>query len=172
MASRRPKTRVGISTEDSSSKKRTGSTRRTKVPEKAASRGRKKPQKQNNSALFIGLGVGAFLLLIIIVAAANSGGGSSSSGRGDNYMSISQKKSIYAEYVSQCKKIERETSEALAGMDADTKRRARSGLGKRSSNLKEAFKNRLQGRFEKKIKNLPGNYIAQKVIAYGKSNGW
>ncbi len=81
MAARRPKTRVGISTDDRSTKKRTGSTRRTKAPEKATARGRKKPKKQNNSALFIGLGVGAFILLIIIIAAASSGGGSSA-GRG------------------------------------------------------------------------------------------
>ena len=132
--------------------------------------GRKKTQK-NNTPLIIGISVGALLLLIIIIAAA-SGGGGSTSGSGDNYMSLSQKKSIYAEYLAKCKSIEDEAAAGLARLDAETRKMSSRMTGKKVSNLKEAAINRLQGKWKKKIPQLPPEYIRDKVINYGKSNGW
>ena len=43
---------------------------------------------------------------------------------------------------------------------------------KKIGNLKYAEVNKIQGRYEKKIRGLPPEYIREKVIEYGKKNGW
>lgn len=177
MATRRPATRSG----GRSSKTRTSSTSssktrssRTRAPESEARPGRKgKAKKKNNAPLFIGLGVGAFILLIIIIAASSGGDdGGSSSGTGDSYMSVSQKQSIFKDYMSRCSGLEKEVEDALAGMDADTRKRASRNTYKILGNKKVALANRMEGKYNKSHSKVPDGYFYKNIVEYGKKNGW
>jgi hypothetical protein len=178
MATRRPATRSG----GRSSKTRTSSTSssktrssRTRAPESEARPGRRgKAKKKNNAPLFIGIGVGAFVLLMIIIVAASGGddGNGSGAGTGDSYMSVSQKQSIFKDYMSQCAGLEQDVKDALAGMDADTRKKASRGTYKNLRNRKVALANRMEGKYNKTHKKVPEGYFLKNIVQYGEKNGW
>jgi hypothetical protein len=187
MATRRPATRSGgrssktRTSTTSSSKTRTSSTSssktrssRTRAPESEARPGRKgKAKKKNNTPLFIGIGVGVFALLMIIIVAANSSDGSGSgAGTGDSYMSVSQKQSIFKDYMSRCSVLEKEVEVALAGMDADTKKKGTRGIYKNLRNRKVALANRMEGKHNKNHKKVPEGYFYKNIVEYGQKNDW
>lgn len=138
------------------------------------SRPSRKPAKKkaNNTPIIIGVSVAVVFLFIIIIAAANSGGGTSGSSYTPEYLSMSQRKAIYTKYMAKCKSIEQDAQNGLAQLDAETRRRASRMTSKKVGNLKYAEINKIQGRYEKKIRNLPKDYIEKEVVAYGRKNGW
>lgn len=141
---------------------------------RSSGRPTRKPTKKkaNNTPIIIGVSVAVVFFFIIIIAAANSGGGSSNSSYETEYLSLSQRKAIYTKYIAKCKTIEQDAKDGLAVLDAETRRRASRMTSKKVGNLKYAEINKIQGRYEKKIRNLPKDYIEKEVVAYGRKNGW
>ena len=135
-----------------------------------STRSKKAKKKASNPTPFIIGGVAAFFLLIIIIAAAS--GGSSSTPSQRQYMSLSERKNIYSSYLTKCKQIEDDAKAGLARLDPETRKRASRMTTKKIGNLKYAEVNKLQGKYEKRIKGLPKDYIEKYVIRAGRKNGW
>lgn len=121
--------------------------------------------------MIIGGAIAVVILFIFIIAAVSAGGNASSNSQ-KTFISLSQKKQIYANYLIKCNQIEADAKAGLAQLDAETRRRASKMTSKKVRNLKYAEINKLQGRYEKKIRNLPKDYIAKQVIEQGRRNGW
>ncbi len=157
-----------ISTKQKSSQTTTGRSK----PSSANGRKTSRKTTKNNTPLIIGGVVGFFLLMIIIVAIASNKGNTNQVASGDQFMTSSLKQEIYHEYLATCKKIEQDAQSGLANLSPEDRRRASSMTYKKVENLQLAAINKLQGKWQKQIPNLPENYIQQYVIDFGKSNGW
>ena len=128
-----PKTRrpTGASRKSSTRSTRSSRTSRSsgREQDKETRRGKKSPKKQDNTMLFVGIGVGVFVLLIIIIAAASGGGGSAP--RNNNYtnnqnntqkpyvLPLNVRQEIYKRYMQGVDQFERERMQAMESLSGD-----------------------------------------------------
>ena len=163
--SNRPKTQRDINTST-----RTRATQRRGAPQ----RGGKKVQKQDNTKLFIGIGVGAFFLLFMIIAIANSGDENTATDK--DYSSAQKKKKfnlpidvrrqIFADYVKGENKIE---DDAQARTSADRAKGA--DIRTEVDRLKQSLRVELRQKWQKKYEGVNSSFI-KRVIAEGIEKNW
>ena len=154
-------------------KTRTSSqTRRTQAargPQKGNKRNAKK--KQDNTKLFIGLGVGAFILLFIIIAAAASGGDKTPEQKSGelsaNFLTISQRKEIYKRYNKEYDSISNDASDKLKNLSMEDRRKNGKTIQRIKANQQAYLPEKMKNLFEKKHKGITTNYIQKHVINAG-----
>ena len=185
--SKRP-TRSNINTSTKSTKRggRTTSRRRNRDDDDRGGRGRKPVKKQDNTKLFIGIGVGVFFLLIIIIAAANSGGSSNNnSSYSDNGGSTKKKvsllplnvrKQIYREYIAEAEKYDQERAAAMDAIgSADERRKKGPQLVReqktKENNLRVRLSDKYRKKYGKQYPNLASTFV-RKIVSEGDKNSW
>lgn len=163
----RPKTQREINTST-----KTRATQRRTAPQRT---GGKKVQKQDNTKIFIGVGVGAFFLLFIIIAAASGGNSdrvdnndsaSSSSKKQQFNLPIDIRRQIYADYLARDNKIEDEAQSKING-----DRSAGADIRTEADRLKIAMRVDLREKWSKKYPGVNSSFI-KRVISEGIDNGW
>lgn len=159
-------------TTSASRRTRTSSqTRRTQAarePQKPNKKNTKK--KQDNTKLFIGIGIGAFLLLFIIIAAANSGDKPVSTSNGElsaNFLTVSQRKEIYTKYNKEYDAIDQETKQKLANLSMEDRRKNGPTINRIKANQHAYLPEKMKNIFETKYKGITTNYIRKHVIDAG-----
>jgi len=164
--SNRPKTQRDINTST-----RTRATQRRGTAQRG---GGKKAKKQDNTKVFIGVGVGAFFLLFIIIAAA--AGGDSGEAPVDKVTSSGKKKQfnlpmnirrqIFADYVKGENKIE---DDAQAKTTADRSKGA--DIRTEVERLKQSLRIELRQKWQKKYDGVNSSFI-KRVINEGIEKNW
>ena len=167
--SNRPKTQRDINT---SKRTKTRGTQRRSTPQRG---GGKKVQKQDNTKIFIGVGVGVFFLLIIIIAAA-SGGDSNNQQNNKTAVTSTKKKQfnlpvdvrrkIFADYVAGENKIE---DDAQNKTTADRSKGA--DIRAEVDRLKISLRVELRQKWQKKYAGVNSSFI-KRVINEGISKNW
>lgn len=160
----------------SPSRRNSASSRTRKSSGRAGRKGPKKNQKQDNTKLFIGLGVGAFFFLFIIIAAASGG---SKSQRSTQYVSkkkeyslpISARKEIYRAYSKIDDRLEDESQEKLSNLAGDEARKQGSAIRAEKKRLLYNAKVDLVKKFKKKYQGLNSSYM-KKIIDEGIDKSW
>jgi len=185
MTRKNSKTRSGGSRTSgrSSRSEERGSTSRSRKSEERSSSKRtrrgegRRPikKKADNTKLFIGLGIGAFVMLIVIVMAVSSKGtgGSGAIVRGEaGFLKLPLRKKIYAEYKRNCKDLAAATADGMKAINAEDRRKYSRMYAKQKTAKQAAIANRLHGKYSKKHKGLTAAYIHKYVVESGKKNNW
>lgn len=162
--SNRPKTQRDIGTS------RTRATQRRSEPQ----RGGKKKPKQDNTKLFIGIGVGAFFFIFIIIAAASGGSDnapvnsvtSKTSSKPKFTLPIDIRRKIYAEYVAGENKIE---DDAQSRTTADRSKGA--DIRGEVDRLKQSLRIDLREKWQQKHPGVTSSFI-KSVISEGIKKNW
>jgi hypothetical protein len=159
---------------DSTSARSKTSSRKTK----AGSRGRKKPQKKDNTKLFIGIGVGVFIFLIIVISVASGGKkaprkvASSTNKKSDNYLlPIAVRKQIFSEFMKASIVI---SNEVNANVDklSDEERRKQGPLTQRKIKAKEKnFQYEQTKKYRQKYPKAKGKFVSR-CVDEGIDNNW
>ena len=162
--------RTGSADHRTRSTRTSSQTRRSqaaKAPQKGSKRNSKK--KQDNTKLFIGLGVGAFILLFIIIAAAAGGDkpASSSGGLGEDFLSISQRKEIYRKYNQEYDAISQDANAKLSNLSMEDRRKNGKTIQRIKANQQAYLPEKMKNIFEKKYKGITTDYIRKYVINAG-----
>ena len=158
-------------TRTSSRKSRTSSQRRE--PQKGGRKNTKK--KQDNTKLFIGIGVGAFFLIFIIIAAASSGGESNSQGTSSmsaDFLTISQRKEIYSKYNREYNSIEEDARTKLSNLSMEDRRKNGRTIQKIKGNQQAYLPEKMKNIFEGKYSGITVGYIRKYVIQAGDAQQW
>ena len=171
-------TRTNIKTSTSRSATRSKSTSKTRRGGDETRRGGKKPKKQDNTKLFIGVGVGVFMFLIIIIAAASSGGepsgGSTTTAetkKSKFLLPLNVRKQIYSEYVAASIRFEDESRAELAALP-DNERREKGPQVRRNKTTKENnFRVKLSSKYRKKYPKATGSFV-KKIVDEGDDKNW
>lgn len=159
------------STRTSSRKSRTSSQKRE--PQKGGRKNTKK--KQDNTKLFIGIGVGAFFLIFIIIAAASSGEGTASQGTSSmsaDFLTLSQRKEIYSKYNSEYNSIEQDARTKLSNLSMEDRRKNGRTIQKIKGNQQAYLPDKMKNIFEGKYKGITVGYIKKYVIQTGDAQQW
>ena len=161
-----------------SSRTRTSSRKsRTSSQTRGPQRGNKKKntkKKQDNTKLFIGIGVGAFFLLFIIIAAASGGSEAprGSSSLNADFLTISQRKEIYSKYNKEYNAIENDARSKLSNLSLEDRRRNGRTIQKIKGNQQAYLPDKMKNIFEGKYKGITVKYIRKFVIQAGDAQQW
>ena len=175
---RSTRSNIDTSTSKSTRRGKTRTGRSTGRRESDDRRGRKPAKKQDNTKIFIGVGVGVFFLLIIIIAAANSGGGSAASSGGQTTSSkkkyqipVAARKQIYSEYVKATLRFQDEADDEMSKLAAD-ERRQKGPLVVRAQRTKEKnYRVKLSEKYRKKYPEASGAFVRD-IVKEGDKKGW
>ncbi|MCH2206112.1 MAG: hypothetical protein MK132_09625 [Lentisphaerales bacterium] len=143
---------------------------------KTSRRGPVKKKKQDNTKLFTGIGVGAFVLIFVIIAAA-SGASSSSNKRGSTVfkeaysLPLSDKKIIYRDYTKVDDKLEDQTAEKISALQRDELRQKGKSIRSEKKRLLHNAKVGLISKCKKKYSGLISSYF-NKNISEGIDKNW
>ena len=135
-----------------------------------------KKKKQDNTKLFIGLGVGAFFLLFVIIAAATSGGSSDNSGYSQTQkksfsLPLSAKKAIYREYTKIDDKLEDQAADKISSLQGEELRAQGKRIRSEKKRLLQNAKVELITKYKKKYSGLTSSYV-NKIINEGIDKNW
>ncbi|MCM8528386.1 MAG: hypothetical protein NE327_17820 [Lentisphaeraceae bacterium] len=152
-------------TRTSSRKSRTSS--QTRGPQKGKKKNVKK--KQDNTKLFIGIGVGVFFLLFIIIA-ASTGGDQAPRGTSTlnaDFLSVSQRKEIYSLYNQEYDAIEQDARAKMANLSTEDRRKQGPTISRIKSNQQAYLPEKMKNKFENKYIGITIQYIMKHVIEAG-----
>lgn len=139
----------------------------------------KKNKKQDNTKLFIGIGVGVFFFLFIIIAAASSGGGdtksvtySTGSTKKTSYsLPVSDRKIIYRDYSAIDDKLQDEFQNTLNNLPLEEARKQGSKLKAKKDRELYNAKVDLVRKYKKKYPGLTSSYM-NKIVSEGIDKNW
>ena len=150
------------------------STRRVRGPVK-------KNKKQDNTKIFIGIGVGAFFFFFIIIAAATSGGGSedtnysskstSTTKKSSYFLPTSERKIIYRAYSVIDDKLQDEFQNNLSNLPLEEARKQGSKLKTQKDRRLYNAKVDLIKKYKNKYPGLTKSYM-NKIIGEGIDKNW
>ncbi|MCM8539878.1 MAG: hypothetical protein NE328_06335 [Lentisphaeraceae bacterium] len=159
-----------------STRTRTSSRSRTSSQARGPQKGNKKntKKKQDNTKLFIGIGVGVFFLLFIIIAASSGGDQAprGSSSLNADFLTISQRKEIYSKYNQEYNAIDEDARSKLSNLSMEDRRTNGRTIQKIKSNQQAYLPDKMKNLFEDKYKGITVQYIRKHVIQAGDSQQW
>ena len=159
-----------------STRTRTSSRSRTSSQARGPQKGNKKntKKKQDNTKLFIGIGVGVFFLLFIIIAASTGGDQAprGSSSLNADFLTISQRKEIYSKYNQEYNAIDEDARSKLSNLSMEDRRTNGRTIQKIKSNQQAYLPDKMKNIFEGKYKGITVQYIRKHVIQAGDSQQW
>ena len=159
-----------------STRTRTSSRSRTSSQARGPQKGNKKntKKKQDNTKLFIGIGVGVFFLLFIIIAASTGGDQAprGSSSLNADFLTISQRKEIYSKYNQEYNAIDEDARSKLSNLSMEDRRTNGRTIQKIKSNQQAYLPDKMKNLFEDKYKGITVQYIRKHVIQAGDSQQW
>ena len=176
-----PKTRRSTGASRKSSTRSSRSTRSSsKEQEKETRRGKKAPKKQDNTMLFVGIGVGAFVLLIIIIAAASGGGSAPANNNYTNNENNTQKpyvlplnvrQEIYKRYMQGVDQFERERMQAMEQLSGDEIRQKGPLLQSEKQTKENNLRVKLSEEYRKRYPEAGGTFV-NKIKNEGIDKNW
>lgn len=153
----------------------TTSTKRRSATQSTNRNAKRNPKKkQDNTKLFIGLGVGAFFLLIIIIAAA-SGGNSAPTGKSSlsaDFLTVNQRKEIYSKYNQEYDAIESDAMAKMANLSMEDRRTNGRTIQKIKGRQQAYLPDKMYNIFSQKYKGITVEYIRKYVIQAGDAQQW
>ncbi len=141
-------------------------------------KGKKKPKKEDNTKLFIGLGVGGFFLLVILIAVIANGGDKAvpvaqnvnQDERKEFSLPIDVRKQIFKEYILEEEKIENASRDKTTALGADARKEGDSIRAEVNRQLYEVKKTLIE-KWKKKYPEMPGNYM-KTIVDEGSKKAW
>ena len=161
-------------------RRRTSSTRRGAEDDR---KGGRKPKKQDNTKLIIGMCVGGFFLLILIIVAASSGGkkarySNNNSGYNTNSgnkssftVPINDRKKIFKEYLAGERKIEAAASAKMDQLSGPAIRQEGPKIQAQKRTELGNLRVKLSEKYRKKYPKASGTFV-KKIIDEGIDKGW